>query len=512
MVSTKKSVIAAVSAVVLLVGFSMAVFGLSWITWAESAVRVFSPFFLIILVCAVVGWFIGGDRRRPHPARRRDRRRREFVEALTFAGIGAFVGILLSAGYGFLYHNYAVYKAYSADTVKVDTITDFQERAPWVVANNYATKYQGDDIGEGKNVKHIPVSGVDDSSRYSRLIVGRSAFGNTGYTSVREFDVPKTGPIPKSATESCEFSENMGKRWEITYPWRSLGNQLSWMNPFLHYNYDDGYGYCNDGKPVVVMPLWKYEGFWFVKIVPAGAAVYDSDGFRLMDAKQLVKENIEGPTYPQSITNRYRYSLNAANGYGGWFNSTSGYDLTTKDLEDSNAGNASNFSLVDDDGGIHYITPMTPRGDSESITAVFVAPAQQGVGDGKFRVETGHDLPATSSIETSIRSSNVKGDPSWGSRWADGTRMRVYEIIPFKDGFWVASIGLGQEVSYRAMISPDGEVSVQMLSNEAVGDNENNDSSKVPTVVVDGGKQMSEMTDEELYQLIKSAVDELENR
>lgn len=486
------TIIGGILMIVLGAGLSTLLFGLSWVRGIETIVRVMLPFIVITLGVTAFGFLF-------------PRREREIT--LVSAGI---VGIIVSVLYGIFIHSYNIDKIYSSRAEIVDAATtDFQERAPWVVANNYASKYQGDDIGKGMNVKHVPVTGVDDSSRYSRLIVGRAMLGNAGYTSIREFDLPKIGPIPKSATESCEVPEIMGKRFEsMVFPWRSLSNSLSWKNPFLHYSYDDGYGYCDNGEPVIVMPLYEYDGFWFVTESPAGAAVYTTKGLQVMSPEELVENNIQGPTFPQSLSETYMNSMKAMDGYGKWINGTSGYDLTTKDEDDSNSDNAESFSLVDESGSIQYVTPLTPRGGSESITATFVAPAQQKTENAVFRIETNHDLPATSSIETSIRSSNVKGDPNWGSRWADGTRMRVYEIVPNSNGYWVASIGLGQEVSYRAKISPDGNVEVQKLSNED-GDTDVFDNE---TVVVNTGKDFSEMTDDELIQIIKSAAEELENR
>ena len=89
--------------------------------------------------------------------------------------------------------------------------------------------------------------------------------------------------------------------------------------------------------------------------------------------------------------------------------------------------------------------------------------------------------------------------------------MSVYEILPGKDGHWVASVGQGQAVSYRVDITPDRKVTVTK-TNVDEGGSPTSDGEGSASVTVDPGKPLEEMTKEELVRLIQDAASELETR
>lgn len=419
---------------------------------------------------------------------------------------GSFIVALI---YTLAFHSYFVQHSYTERAVIDETtVSSYHDRTPWIVANNYASRDQGDNIGTRGDVNHVPVLNAGESSRYTTIITGKHVLGLMGYQSVLEFDLPKLGAIPNNVTNSCELPSTMNKRWNTIWFWQDLSYDLSWMHPLLHSTQSDVYGYCDSSNnPVIVMPLWKNEGFWVTTRVPAGAAVYTIDGFKVLAPSEL--DDIEGPTYPESLAVTERESLPALGSIGDWYSNRSGWDKTDKDAEDSNHENNSELSLVNIDGNLEYVTPLTPRGSSQSITAVIVRNARQS-GDPdfmKYRVETSVDMPATSTIETSIRDASVSGDPEWTTRWAAG--MRVYEIVPSKDGHWVANIGLGQAVSYRADINPDRTVIVTRVDRNT--DNPNpTDPGESTQVNLD--KPFSEYTDEELQDFLFEVVKEMESR
>lgn len=490
----------------------------------DTLFHAYPGFWWIMLAFFVVGYGIFGVRAYkkvgPRPAEdtsttgdsssyRRKYEHADYFSKLASASIPAHViaalGIVVASIYMFAVHNYLTDHEYSLRAKTSDSaVTSFNDRAPWVVANSYASRDQGDNVGNRGDVNHVPVPG-GESSRYTTLITGRGWAGLAGYDSVREFNLPKVGIIPQSAGTSCKTPEAMQKRWNVMWPTRSLARELAFKAPLAHWSDEDLYGYCRDGKPVVVMPLWKYEGMWVATKVAAGAAIYDESGFRVLSPAELVKEGIEGPTYPSSLVSTEREALVAMGSLGDWYANRSGYELTDKDHEDANAANNNGFSLVGTDNKLYYVTPLTPRGSAQNIVALMVAPAQQSAdGSGNYVIETSADLVATSTIENNIKSASVSGDGEWVARWASG--MRVYEMIPNKNGNWVASIGLGQVVNYRAIISPDGTVSITRTDGGAPS------TKPEDTVTVEGGKPLSSMTKEELANLIKKATDELASR
>lgn len=97
----------------------------------------------------------------------------------------------------------------------------------------------------------------------------------------------------------------------------------------------------------------------------------------------------------------------------------------------------------------------------------------------------------------------MDGDNAWTTRWASG--MSVYEVLPGKDGKWIASIGQGQAVSYRAEITPEGAVTVTNTESKSAPEDEE-------SVTVESDKPLAEMSDSELLTLIQQATEELQER
>lgn len=428
-------------------------------------------------------------------------------------GVFGAVMTLGMVAYFIFGHGYLVEKTYAQDVVEVDEVPSYADRAPWTVANSYAQRDQGDIVGNRTSVHYVPASADanaedgEGTSRYTTLVTGRAFLGMTGYEAVQVLNMPTSGVIPGGASTYCEFPESMDARQGAFWAWHSLSWKIHAKSPTAHYDVDDSYAYCEDDRPVVVVPLWKWEGLFTATKVPNGAAVYTVDGVQIMNANELEEAGIEGPTYPRSIAELQRESINANGSLGDYLGQRYGYDTTTKDEEDSNAENSTEFTLINDDGVTRYVTPLTPRGDSSSITAISEIDARQdGEGRSEVRVNTSPDLTSTSTLVTTIKESSVEGDNAWTTRWASG--MRVYEILPGKDGHWVASIGQGQAVSYRADIAPDGSVTVV---NSDTGASSEDDEEK-ESVTVPGDTPLADMTEEQLLDQIQTATEELQKR
>lgn len=455
-------------------------------------IAVLLPFFLAALVA-------GRNQTASNGAKKGKKAQVKFAPALVLAGLLGVVGTFYSLGV----HPYRVAQVYTQDQQTVEEDTSFAVRAPWVVANHYAQRDQGDIIGDRGDVHFVPASQDQATSRYTVLVNERGVLGSGGYEAVQTLEMPTSGTIPASASTFCSVPESMGRRLGSAWPWHSLAWSIHARAPFAHWDADDAYGYCEGDEPVIVVPLYGYEGFWSVTRVPQGAAVYRPSGLEVLSAQELVEAGIEGPTYPRSLAEIQRKAINAGGSLGQWWGSKYGYDLTDTDAEDANAQNPSEFTLVARDSGeVSYVTPLTPRGSSQSMTALsLVSAVQQGEGRATLTVNTATDLPATSTLVTAIKESSVQGDSSWATRWSAG--MGVYEILPGKDGHWVASIGQGQAVSYRADIFPDGRVSIVNVETGAAS---------APATTVDAGRPLSQMTEAELLDLIQEAVQELEKR
>ena len=414
-----------------------------------------------------------------------------WAEEHMFSMASGWLGLLAVAGlilWGTTLQSYLVGSRYVEDITTVEAVSDFYDRAPWVLAENYASRDQGDDVGDRAAAKHVP-RGPAEKSRYSTIITGRDAFGRMGYAAVREYNLPMSGELIGSGS-SCDMPAEMSKRWGAFWPTRSLDRELAFTNPMLHRTDTDAYGYCLDGSPVVVQPLWKYEGILVPVRAAAGVAVYDASGLRVLAD---VPWEVQGPVFPQSVAAAYRESLFAMGSFSDFISNRSGFDTSDKDTDDTNAGNSTELGLVAYNEDVKYVTPLTPRGSSQNLTAILVVDTRNG----EAVVQTDMYLPSTSSINDNIKSASVAGDLSWAARWSSG--MAVYEIVPAKDGHWVASIGLGQIVNYRADIKPDGSVTVVNVEGSE-------------STTTNSGKPLSEMSEGELLDLIEQAVEELRQR
>lgn len=443
------------------------------------------------------------------------------VNSSKIVGVAVILVSLLSFGYGIFLHPYKVDSAYAQGIERVDEQVNYTDRAPWVVANDLASRDQGELIGDRKALKSVPniqTGEVDaKTTRYSTIVTERGIPGFRGYEAIQQMNMPNYGLVDSSVSDYCELPEDMNKRFGSVNPFRNLEWSISLQNPFAHWSSNDLYSYCDEeGDPVIIQPLYKYQGFFSAVKEPNGAAVYKDGSIKLMDAEALKKEKIQGPTYPMSLAKTQRGAINAGGSLVDYYSNRYGYDTTEKDEEDANETNVSEFLMTDFNNEGSFVTPLTPRGSSQSIVAVSdINSVQVGEGRNPILINDSPDLPSTSTIDQRIREASVDGDSSWATRWSSG--MRVYEILPAQDGNWVASVGQGQSVSYKATISPEGSVNVQNVeedskNSESSDDTEKKDDEKTDEVTVSSDKKLEDMTDKELLDLISEGVAELESR
>lgn len=470
--------------VLALLGLGYLVFGLAIVSWAVTVFVGATWWALLgVILAGLITWSIVADIYAP-------------------AAIGLLLGIVSAIALAFA-TPFGTASAYVQDAdATISEPISYQDRAPWVVASAYATRDQGEIVGTKGDVHFVP-TGQAGTSRYTAVITGRSVAGNVGYEAIQEMNLPTVGTIPASASNYCEFPDDMGLRLNAGLPWRSLNREMHNVKPGSLWDSNDAYAYCDGTDPVIVVPLTRYTSFGITAREADGAMVYRDAKVAYLTPKELVEQGIQGPTYPRSLAVKQRESLTAMDGYGSYLAGRGGYDTTAKDLDDANADNDTEFTLVSTDGTLRYVTPLTPRGDSESIIALYEVPAQQGYGAGPV-INTNVDLPATSTLATAIREASVTGDAEWATRWSAG--MKVYEILPAEGDTWAASIGQGQAVSYRATIAADGSVTVRKTDGDAAVP------ANTPEVTVQSDKPLDEMSDEELFRLIRRALDELESR
>ena len=405
-------------------------------------------------------------------------------------------------------YEYDLGTKYLAEVEVVDTDSpDFAERAPYDVAAAGSTRLLGDTTGEAMNVKSLVDEG--DHGTYNALVVSRGLF--PGYESVQVQDVPLYGAPTSRDIDTCEFngaraSHRLGGFW----PSESLDYLVLGSVPLnVAFQSTDTYGYCDGDTAKIVIPLQSLDGFWTPVWSSYGVAVYDgSTGTVTIETDT---SDIPGPVYPLSLARTQREALLSTGTFEDRFFNRSGWEDSSGDTDDPNAGNRSEFGLryVDDNDGA-FITPLTPRGDSTSIVAVSVVDATRSeLGQRNtitvHRYDKGESRQANSAVAQEIKTSY-----SWMPDWASG--LTIFEIVPGKDGTWIASIGQTQSVVYRAVISADGSAVLYDETGERViRTNDGNEPDvENPSVPVDS--DLADLTPAELRELADTVLDELERR
>ncbi len=416
------------------------------------------------------------------------------------AGIVVAAGLLV-AGLGFTLLPYAKASALAGTYERIDTVPGYQDRAPFVVAEQLSNRDLDEVIGDRVGVH--AVQSADQPNQYTTLVVRRGWF--QGYEAVQTIRPPLVGAGSESSS-ACKFQPEHGLRLGGAVPSNNLARAIAFQRPFALFDEDDAYGFCDGDEPVVVVPLKRLGGIWPVVVEkPAGAAVYRGGELTILDSDEI-DESIIGPTYPRSIAAQQREASLASGTFMDWLFKRAGYDTAgdTSDSEEEseapdepNRSNAVDFSLVDTDGAGEFVTALTPVGASESVVAAgHVSFRQTSRELNPYRISRYEPaLPALSTSENRLRS-DLSDLPGWASG------MRVMEITPSSDGTYVASIGQNQVVTYRARIGVDG--AVQLLQRDAQAP-----AAEAPTP---SERDLEDMSSSEIAEQIRILTEELARR
>ena len=416
------------------------------------------------------------------------------------------LALAITTGVRFNYDVNSVYMAEAEETTSASP--NLAQRAPFKVADQSSTRNLGDTTGEAKNVKILPDEG--DHGLWTALVVRRGFMA--GYEAVQSNDVPLFGSASAKSTSTCDFAIDAAEqRMGGLFPHESMDYlALGATPPNVTFDQNDAYAYCDGETPIVVLPLKQLSGFWIPTWSNYGAATYDGTTGELTVHTDTSK--IPGPVYPASLAVAQRSALTADGSFSDYFFNRSGFESTAGDQGDPNSGNESEFGMrLADKSDSVYVSPLTPRGSSTSVTAIGITDAT-GSKAGVRNTLTVHKYPkdearaANSSIAHSI-----KNQYSWMPDWASG--LEIFEIAPGEDGSWVASIGQTQAVTYRAVISADGKAVLYDENGGEVtrtGVTRNPSTAGKPSTAVTGSVQ--DMTVVELRDLANSVLDELASR
>jgi hypothetical protein len=348
-----------------------------------------------------------------------------------------------------------------ASSVKETSVAapSYDQRTPFVVADQAASRNLQDNTGSLQNTKSLAARGTN--GQWDTLVIRRGV--GVGYEANQSMNTPLYGQVdsnnPKDV-QLCKFSQNAALRIGGALPNNDLSREIFQNTPInVGFESGDVYSYCSGDTPYVVVPLRVLNGFYAPTWAAYGDAVYNGhtgDLRVLTTQKEIAK--IPGPVYPISLAADTREAYQASGDIWSFWQGRSGYS-TSSDDNDPNLGNDSEFGLrKTGTNDVNYVTPLTPRGSSTQLVAL-------GTVDSS-KIESGHrntlviykytsntDRQANSSTENAIRTQY-----SWMPDWASG--MEVFEVVPADNDLWVASIGQTQSVTYRATITAAGKITL----------------------------------------------------
>ncbi|MBT2448676.1 hypothetical protein J7F03_16575 [Streptomyces sp. ISL-43] len=331
-----------------------------------------------------------------------------------------------------------VYGAYLQDReymhdvrIVTEAVPELAARAPYVVGKAQAAPHLGDVTGEISDITYLP-----DSDRFATLVERRGWL--SGYEVGLVQDIPLGG---NSRTQQrCSFDVEVADARIGGWFNHNLGRKISALKRWVRFDAGDAYVTCEDGTPIVVVPLKRQTGVLVVTERPAGLALYDGRTGRLTITTDTAA--VPGPSYPLSLAARQREGTAAVGSFADWWFERSGWDESE---DGANEGNESEFTLQyrDTSGRSAYVTPLTPQGEASSVVAVSTVPTRhQGGGLAPMTV---HRLSPTWSSPKALVAL-IKAEYRDVCCYNDD---RVFEVVPTGGSTWTATVGSEQNIRYR---------------------------------------------------------------
>jgi hypothetical protein len=381
---------------------------------------------VIPLLALVFLWVTALQHVQRHSVRARDAT--GLAWAYSMAGV---LGAVLLLGWGF-YHSYVVSRVYASSiTVTSDPLPTYFERAPYQVADSQASSNMGDTQGDIASTRYLL-----DADDYGTLVKRRGRL--TGYESLLVQKLPLTG---RGSATQCDFAPVADARIGGLFG-HSLERQVHGQRRHVRAREEDSYGYCKEGRPVVVMPLVRQQGLLRVTVVPAGVAMYDGR----TGAVTFAESADVGPSYPISVAARQRTASHALGSFSDYVWRRAGYDSTDDTPNDPNLGNTTEFTLAGESAA--YVTPLTVRGRATSIS--FISEVSTAGRRGLAPLTVHRLDPTWLSTDSFVK--RIQGDYQDIPNYQN---LTVFEVAPLDGRRWVATLGNDQNILYRVQGTGD---------------------------------------------------------
>ncbi len=238
---------------------------------------------------------------------------------------------------------------------------------------------------------------------------------------------------------------------------------------------DSVYAYIDEsGEPVLVIPLIERIGGSAGYKAPAGVVTVDTNGV-LNYRDSVTAGEIPGPVLAIQVAEDIRTSLNSRFGYRAHIqnrrspmtlDSTESYGPVVSVDEESgesvNRFNSSEFLLIDLEGRSKYVTPLTPLGASDNVSAYLVVDADS-MNRGQLPKAVLYRLDETEAGPGAV-SERVQSLYDADIDWSIDAGTLLTEVTPGAEGRLVATAINGQLATYRF------DIEAELTTNNAVGE------------------------------------------
>jgi hypothetical protein len=288
----------------------------------------------------------------------------------------------------------------------------------------------------------------------------------------------------------------------------SLRNWLGEKYPDLLWDDSDVWGYCQGGKPVIVVPVKRQIAVKNRTVITAAGVLFltGDHGVHATYRRTVRPGDLPGPAYPDSLTQMQRKATEWAAGRKWRSRASFGFKPTVDDVQ---RGNTTEYLLRGPDHHLYYVTPLTPNASkSQAFIAYAVSPADAAANGHLNRMDLyvlpdGDPNVANLNALTNKATDAVRGlDPTFLN-----TGGKLEEFTPLGGDMWrVYGVRRGLTEFY-VDLSITGRTSprtVNVTSSPTEGE-------KTPAVT-GCGKPPAEMTTRELTNCLGALADELRRR
>lgn len=235
--------------------------------------------------------------------------------------------------------------------------------------------------------------------------------------------------------------------WLVTFGEYRLQRVVNDAAPRAKYISSDIYGYIQDGKPYMVVPVTRMQGGSAYHTGLVGDLVFAEDGSYKLE-RDFSK--IPGPAVGESVSNLVLDALNHRGGFMASKRSQFAYDLG------GDGANVSQYLLRrSDDRSEKLVTLLTPRGSSETVTAVLEIDPHKVIGGWPaatlYRLNTVNDQGASRASVAEVK--DLVNQRYSTAMQLGNSGTGVMEATPADPERLVLTVGSNQRVFARVKVN-----------------------------------------------------------